>query len=196
MPHSAVSGTKLRAESQTEFFDRHPALPIVLLLLFPIALQVPLWLLGLSTDPIWFYSSIVSGAHGVPGSPCLDPNAGFTSRALGHLVAWDWLHGVIPWWNPYTGIGVPLAGELQPGAFFLPFNLLLILKEGLLWQRIAMQTVAGLAAYALLRELGLSRLAAFLGGALFAVNGVIAWTPGPAAVYCCSPFSSVLAMGH
>jgi len=59
-----------------------------------------------------------------------------------------------------------------------------------------MQTVAGLAAYALLRELGLSRLAAFLGGALFAVNGVIAWTPGPAAVYCCSPFSSVLAMGH
>ena len=51
MPHSAVSETKLRAESQTEFFDRHPALPIVLLLLFPIALQVPLWLLGLSTDP-------------------------------------------------------------------------------------------------------------------------------------------------
>jgi len=87
MPHSAVSETKLRAESQTEFFDRHPALPIVLLLLFPIALQVPLWLLGLSTDPIWFYSSIVSGAHGVPGSPYLDPNAGFTSQALGHLVA-------------------------------------------------------------------------------------------------------------
>jgi len=195
MPHSAVFETKLRAESQTEFFDRHPALPIVLLLLFPFALQVPLWLLGLSTDPIWFYSSIVSGAHLVPGSPYLDPNAGFTSEALGHLVAWDWLHGVIPWWNPYTGIGVPLAGELQPGAFFLPFNLLLILKEGLLWQRIAMQIVAGLATYALLRELRLSRLAAFLGGALFAVNGVIAWTPGPAALYCCSPFLPCLLWG-
>ncbi len=195
MPHSAVFETKLRAESQTEFFDRHPALPIVLLLLFPFALQVPLWLLGLSTDPIWFYSSIVSGTHLVPGSPYLDPNAGFTSEALGHLVAWDWLHGVIPWWNPYTGIGVPLAGELQPGAFFLPFNLLLILKEGLLWQRIAMQIVAGLATYALLRELRLSRLAAFLGGALFAVNGVIAWTPGPAALYCCSPFLPCLLWG-
>jgi hypothetical protein len=195
MPHSAVFETKVRAESQTEFFDRHPALPIVLLLLFPFALQVPLWLLGLSTDPIWFYSSIVSGTHVIPGSPYVDPNAGFTSQALGHLVAWDWLHGVIPWWNPYTGIGVPLAGELQPGAFFLPFNLLLLLKEGLLWQRIAMQIVAGLATYALLRELGLSRLAAFLGGALFAVNGVIAWTPGPAAVYCSSPFLPCLLWG-
>jgi hypothetical protein len=195
MPHSSVVETQFRAESQTEFFDRHPALPIVLLLLFPFALQVPLWLLGLSTDPIWFYSSIVSGAHVVPGSPYVDPNAGFTSQALGHLVAWDWLHGVIPWWNPYTGIGVPLAGELQPGAFFLPFNLLLLLKEGVLWQRISMQIIAGLATYALLRELGLSRLAAFLGGALFAVNGVIAWTPGPAAVYCTSPFLPCLLWG-
>jgi hypothetical protein len=195
MPHSAVFETRLRAESQTEFFDRHPALPIVLLLLFPFALQVPLWLLGLSTDPIWFYSSIVSSPHLLPGSPYVDPNAGFTSEALGHLVALDWVHGVIPWWNPYTGIGVPLAGELQPGAFFLPFNLLLIFKEGLLWQRIAMQIVAGLATYALLRELGLSRLAAFLGGTLFAVNGVIAWTPGPAAAYCSSPFLPCLLWG-
>ena len=195
MPHPAVFETRLRAESQTEFFDRYPALPIVLLILFPFAVQVPFWLLGLSTDPIWFYSSIVTGTHVVPGSPFLDPNPGFTSQALGHLAAWDWLHGVIPWWNPYTGIGVPLAGELQPGAFFLPFNLLLLLKEGVLWQRISMQIIAGLATYALLRELGLSRLAAFLGGALFAVNGVIAWTPGPAAVYCSSPFLPCLLWG-
>ena len=195
MSHPAVFKTKLRAETQAEFFDRHPALPIVLLILLPFALQAPLWLFGLSTDPIWFYSSITSSAHMVPGSPFLDPNAGYTSEALGHLAAWDWLHGVIPWWNPYTGIGVPLAGELQPGAFFLPFNLLLLLKEGVLWQRIILQIIAGLATYALLRELGLSRLASFLGGALFALNGVIAWTPGPAAVYCSSPFLPCLLWG-
>ena len=69
---------------------------------------------------------------------------GLHRRLWAILSAWDWLHGMIPWWNPYTGIGVPLAGELQPGAFFLPFNLLLLLKEGLLWQRIAMQIIAGL----------------------------------------------------
>jgi hypothetical protein len=32
MTHSAVFETNLGAELQTEFFDRHPALPIVLLL--------------------------------------------------------------------------------------------------------------------------------------------------------------------
>jgi hypothetical protein len=191
----AAFETELSAGSQTEFFDRHPALPIVLLLLLPFVSQAPFWLLGLSTDPIWFYSNIVSGTQNILGSPFLDPNVGATSQALGHLAAWDWLHGVIPWWNPYTGIGVPLAGELQPGAFFLPFNFLLLLKEGVLWQRIAMQIVAGLATYALLRELGLSRLAAFLGGALFAMNGVIAWSPGPAAVYCSSPFLPCLLWG-
>jgi hypothetical protein len=195
MPHSAVFETRLGAESQTEFFDRHPALPIILLLLFPFALQAPFFLLGLSTDPIWFYSNIMTGTHIVPGSPFLDPNAGYTSQTLGHLAGWDWLHGVIPWWNPYTGIGVPLAGELQPGAFFLPFNLLLLLKEGMLWQRIVMQIIAGLGTYTLLRELGTSRLAALLGGALFALNGVIAWTPGPAAVYCSSPFLPWLLWG-
>ena len=195
MPHSAVFETKLGAKSPTEFFDRHPTLPIILLFLLPFAVQVPFWLLRLSTDPIWFYSSIISGAHLVPGSPFLDPNAGFTSEALGRLGAWDWVHGVIPWWNSYTGIGVPLAGELQPGAFFLPFNLLLLLKEGVLWQRIAMQIIAGLGTYALLRELRLSRLAAFLGSALFALNGVIAWTPGPAAVYCSTPFLPWLLWG-
>jgi hypothetical protein len=195
MPHSAVFATRLGAESETEFFDRHPALPIVLLLLFPFALQLPFFLLGLSTDPLWFYSGIMSGTHIVPGSPFLDPNAGYTSQALGHLAGWDWLHGVIPWWNPYTGIGVPLAGELQPAAFFLPFNLLLLLKEGMLWLRIAMQVIAGLGTYALLRELRLSRLAALLGGLLFAMNGVIAWTPGPAAVYYSSPFLPWLLWG-
>jgi hypothetical protein len=46
-----------------------------------------------------------------------------------------------------------------------------------------------------LRELGLSRLAALLGGALFAMNGVIAWTPGPAAVYYSSPFLPWLLWG-
>jgi hypothetical protein len=177
-----------------EFLDRHSWLPTVLLVLLPFALHVPLWLLGRSTDPIWFFSGLT---HGSPPlrSPFLDPNVGFTSEAIGRLAAWEWLHGVVPWWNAYTGIGMPLAGELQPGAFFLPFNLLLLLPEGILWQQISMQIVAGLATYALFRELDLSRLAALMGGALFALNGTIAWTPGPATVYCSLPFLPLLLLG-
>ena len=129
------------------------------------------------------------------GLPFLDPNVGFTSEALGRLAARDWLHGIVPWWNPYTGIGMPLAGELQPGAFFLPFSLLLLLSQGILWQQISMQIIAGLATYALLRQLGLTRLAAWMGGALFALNGTTAWAPGPAAVYCTLPFLPLLLFG-
>ena len=173
--------------------DRCPWLSPALLVLLPFALHLPLWLLGRSTDPIWFFSGLV---HGSPVRwPFLDPNVGFTSEALGRLAAREWLRGALPWWNAYTGIGMPLAAELQPGAFFLPFNLFLLLPEGILWQQIAMQVIAGLATYALLRELGLSRLAALMGGALFALNGTIAWTPGPAAVYCSLPFLPLLLCG-
>jgi hypothetical protein len=178
----------------TEYLDHHRWLPIVLLLLLPLAVHLPLWLLGRSMDPIWFFSGLAHGQHPVRW-PFLDPNVGFTSEALGRLAAWDWVHGIVPWWNPYSGIGMPLAGELQPGAFFLPFNLLLLLGEGILWQQILMQIIAGLATFALVRELGLSRLAALIAGILFELNGTIAWTPGPASVYCSLPFLPLLLWG-
>nr|WP_148039478.1 YfhO family protein [Acidithiobacillus sulfuriphilus] len=114
----------------------------------------------------------------LPGLPYIDPNVGFTSQALGHLAAEDWLHGAIPWWNPYSGIGLPLAGEMQPNAFFLPFVFLLLLHNGVLWLKIAMQIMAGLATFALLGELKMGRLAALTGGALYALNGTFAWLPG------------------
>lgn len=175
--------------------ERHRWLPIAILLLAPIVLQLPLWLLGASTDPLWFFSEVGRGNQTLPNLPVLDPNVGYTSEALGRLAALGWLHGVVPWWNSYSGIGMPLAGELQPGALFLPFSLLLALPQGLLWQRLAMQMVAGLATYALLRELRLSRLAGLVGGLLFAFNGTFAWTPGPASVYCSAPFLPMLLWG-
>ncbi|HEV2395740.1 MAG TPA: hypothetical protein VGS27_02200 [Candidatus Sulfotelmatobacter sp.] len=157
-------------------------------------MHVPLWLLRRSSDPIWFFSGAINGSAPL-ASPFLDPNVGFTSEALGHLAVWDWLHLIVPWWNPYTGIGMPLAGELQPGAFFLPFSLLLGLPEGILWLQLSMQIIAGVSTYVLLRELELSRLASWMGGALFALNGTIAWTPGPASVYCMLPFLPLLLFG-
>jgi hypothetical protein len=176
------------------FLARYRWLPAIVLILVPLAVHVPLWILGRSADPIWFFSGLAQGQHPVRG-PFLDPNVGVTSEALGRLTAGDWVHGIVPWWNPYSGIGMPLAGELQPGAFFLPFNLLLLLGEGILWQQVLMQIIAGLATFALVRELGLSRLAALVAGILFALNGTIAWTPGPASVYCSLPFLPLLLWG-
>ena len=195
IPTDSIDDSNWLAADRPDFLDRHPGLPFVLLAVLPVVLQLPLWLLRRTTDPIWFVSGLVQTSHLLPSWPFLDPNVGFTSEALGHLAASDWVHGVIPWWNPYTGIGMPLAGELQPGAFFLPFTLLFLLPDGVLWQRIAMQIIAGFSTYALLRELGVTRLSSLVGGALFALNGTIAWTPGPAAVYCSQPFLPLLLWG-
>ncbi len=171
-----------------------PYLPTLSLIILAFVAHSPQWILGLSTDPIWFFSGIGQGLKGgiLTGVPFLDPNAGFTTEALGHLAAWDWWHGAVPWWNSYTGIGMPLAGEMQPGAFFLPFNLLLLLPHGVLWLQITMQVIGGLATFALLRELGLSRVASVMAGMLFELNGSISWTPGPIAISCALPFLPLL----
>lgn len=113
----------------------------------------------------------------LPGYSFLDPNIGFTMQALGKLVAEDWLHGIVPYWDPYMGIGMPLAGEMQPAAFF-PLVLIFALHNGVLFSRIFLQWISGLGAYLLLRRLtrGASWIPA-IGAALFQLNGTFAWLP-------------------
>ena len=82
----------------------------------------------------------------------------------------DWLHGGVPWWNPYSGVGMPLAAEMQTSAFFFPFVFLLSLHDGWLLLRAVLMSLCGIFTYALLIELGLKRRAAFLGGALYALS--------------------------
>jgi hypothetical protein len=86
----------------------------------------------------------------------------------------DWLHGTVPWWNPFEGLGVPLAAEMQSAAFFPP-TLLLALPQGQLYFHMTLQVIAGLATWFLVRELGFGRPIATLGGILFALNGTFAW---------------------
>ena len=154
-----------------------------MLILLPLLLSAPGLLHLIDLDPFLIVSPMHSGGlrsllSGRPG--WIDPNIGFTTQALGHAAAQSWLMGRVPWWNPYTGIGVPLAAEMQPAALFLPFILLLHWADGLPWMRLAMQCVAGLATYELLRQLGLRRAACLVGGILFAFNGTAAWLPhGP-----------------
>ena len=170
-----IAGLRLWA-----FVDKHPRLPVLILVLLPFLVHLPHLLLGLSTDPVWLTSGAVHGTRSgaLGGLPYLDPHAGYTSQALGNLAAWDWLHGRVPWWNPYSGIGLPLAGGMTPGAFFMPFVLLLLLPGGVLWLKVAMMILAGLATYALLGELGLGRLASATGAMLYELNGTFAWMPG------------------
>lgn len=157
---------------------------MLLVALVPAILAVPQLTPWLQADPLYYTASVAMDRapfiqHGVP---YMDPNNGFQTQALGYRAALDWLRGEVPWWNPYSGIGMPLAAEYQPAAFF-PLTFLILLPRGMVLLQMVLQILAGLGTFALLRQLGLGRLAAATGGILYATNGTLAWLQhGPAGV--------------
>lgn len=169
--------TRGRNQCSPLTYDLRPVAPWVVLAFCPLVVHWPELVGWLTANPLYFESGLtVGGSDGVlPGYPWIDGNAGVTIQALGRLVVKDWIRGVFPWWNPYSGVGLPLAAELQPGAFFFPFVFLLGLFNGVLYLKIAMQMIAGVVTYALLRELRLGRRAGLVGALLFQLNGTFAW---------------------
>lgn len=127
-------------------------------------------------NPVLQLSGLGSVSRGpiLAGRNFIDPNVGFTAQALGHLAALDWLHGHVPWWNPFEGIGAPLAGEMQSAALF-PLVLLDALPDGQVWFRLVLELVAGLSAYFLACRLVRSRWAATAVGVAFGLNGTFSW---------------------
>lgn len=147
---------------------------ICLLVGIPFFASLPI-LAGFSQcDPTMLYSGLGYGltASAFPGNACyVDVTIGRITQPLGYLSAQDWLHGIIPWWNPYSGVGMPLAAEMQNESFFLPFVFLLHFKFGWLYQRIMLQILTGLFTYAFLRCRHLHGIASLTGALLFALNG-------------------------
>ncbi len=147
-------------------------------LLLPLAVHAPELSDQVSSNPVYYTAGLTSSWHAplLPGPPgWIDPNAGFNIQAIGGLAARQWLQGRAPWWNPFTGVGMPLAAQAQNAAMFFPFVLLLRFFDGVLYLKVLLQMLAGLAAWALLRQMGRSRLAACIGAALFALGGTFAW---------------------
>ncbi len=129
-----------------------------------------------NADPINYLSGIgsITRPGVIGGGTAADPNIGFTAQALGHLVASDWFHGHVPWWNPFEGLGSPLAGEMQAGAFYPP-TLLLIFSNGQVYAHALVEAIAGIGTYLVLQRVGLGRMASTAGGIAFALNGTYSW---------------------
>jgi hypothetical protein len=157
---------------------------VLLVMLLPLLLALPQFTGLLRPDPLLVNADIATGVEkGVlAGQPFIDPNAGFQTQALGFRSAVDWLEGKVPWWNPFSGIGLPLAAEYQPASFF-PLTLFMLLPSGTVWLDVVLQSACGLGTYLFLRRLALGRKAAITGGLVFAFNGTMAWfSHGPASV--------------
>jgi hypothetical protein len=155
---------------------RAHSVPLTVIGLTILAVNMPTLLHIVTTNPVQLYAGLQSGAvhHALPGAPIIDPNAGYITLSMGHLAATDWLHGHIPWWNPYEGLGSPLAGEMQAAAFFPPV-LLLQDAVGFVVFHILLELVAGYATYFFLRRLDLGRAASTAGGMAFGLCGTLAW---------------------
>jgi hypothetical protein len=91
-------------------------------------------------------------------------------------------HGALPLWDPYTHAGSSFVGEMQT-ALFYPLKLILVLlpftRAGLLSPHLFQQWfvlahfIAACCMFALIRDLGLSRFSALVGGLCFALGGMV-----------------------
>lgn len=146
------------------------------LVLLPLLVKAPLLFGSLVADPLVGYAGVTSGPTEKLfwGEPTIDPNIAFTSHALGTLGARMAAGEGSIWWNPYEGVGAPLAGEMQSAALFPP-TWLLVLPNGQLLEHLLFQIVAGIATFLLLRRLGAGRVGAWVAGVAFGFNGVFAW---------------------
>ncbi|MEC4594506.1 hypothetical protein VPG91_26145 [Nitrospirillum amazonense] len=152
----------------------HYVWAVIAVLVAPLLAKLHLILGFRLADPRLLHSGLGVDVVMPRGLATLDPNVAITSQALGHRAALDLLAGHIPWWNPYEGVGGPMAGEMQSAALF-PLNLLLALPDGQLYMHLSLQLVAGLFTVLLMRRLGTSALAAGVAGLLFEFNGTFAW---------------------
>jgi hypothetical protein len=152
-----------------------PTTPIVVIVLCVMFGNI-LFLIGfVNIDPISWTAGISRILCNVScGRPMIDPNVGYLTQSLGHLSAMDILHGHLPFWNYYEGVGSPLAGEMQSAALF-PLTVLFALPSGLLWFHMSLEIIAGVSTYFLARRLSLPIVIATGVGVLFALNGTFAW---------------------
>ncbi len=150
-------------------------MPVLLIILAVVAGNI-MYISGLaSDDPIAWTANISHHLCRVAcGRPAIDPNVGYLTQALGHLAALDILHGHLPWWNYFEGLGQPLAGEMQSAALF-PLTLLFATSNGLLWFHVSLEVIAGVSTYFLAKRLAMPTFLATGIGVVFALNGTFAW---------------------
>jgi len=99
----------------------------------------------------------------------------------------SWGIGRFPLWDPHLWCGQPFLGQIVGAAFPLTWPLFFlpsdasnkISLDALNWYFVFLHFLAAFAAYALCREVGVSRLASVLGGFAYSFDGIIGATLWP-----------------
>ena len=152
-------------------------MPLAAVIVGVLVAHLP-YLLGIfDPNPLLRTSGLGTGIHPgpFPGLDTIDPNTGYISQALTHHAAESWLHGHVPWWNPFEGLGAPAAGEMSGMAMFLPVVLLAHFAQGEIAMYLLFGLVAAVSTYFLLLRLGLRPWICSAAGIAFGLDGTLAW---------------------
>jgi hypothetical protein len=166
-----------RSEKLRRCVRDHPETAAFLFFLAVVLIANAPYVAGIVTsNPLALRSGLAVDLHAglLSGQSKIDPNNGFVSQAVSYRAMVDLIHGHLPWWNSYEGLGAPLAAALEAGALF-PFTLFALVGDGQLLEILTLQLITAWATYRVLCRLGLHRSACLAGGALFALNGTFAW---------------------
>ncbi|MFC1807319.1 YfhO family protein [Candidatus Omnitrophota bacterium] len=100
----------------------------------------------------------------------------FYEMPINKLVGDMYRRAKAPLWNPYNGIGTPLAAQYSTRTFF-PYQIIENISPAYLWDYFMLLRliIAAFFTYLLLRLLGLSQVPSFLGGILYSLSGSFTW---------------------
>ena len=117
---------------------------------------------------------------------------GRSGRRAGILLRRSLREGDLPFWDPYSGGGVPAMANLIPAFFFPPYLLLVALGNGVVLKNVyflGLLLTAAWCTWALLRRGGLSWTSSFIGGLTFMLSGALTQTVGSfiGQTACCLP---------
>lgn len=155
--------------------------PLLAILVFLFFLYPDVFFLGRTLDTSQSIATVMpTGQYGYPGygvilPTSLDPGApAWQFTPLFELSLKEYREGRLPLWNPYSGLGAPLAANMQSSGFFLPQVFLAAIQGfDLHWDFYFLLRIffAGLFTYLFCRKIGLSKASSLAGGFLFMGNG-------------------------
>ena len=104
----------------------------------------------------------------------VDPGGStWSPRPQTALISQQLKEGISPLWNPYMGIGMPLAGNMDSNAFNPLRSLLHLDPSPYMWDIFLLTRLllAGIFAYLFLRAINLSHLSSLFSSLLFMLSG-------------------------
>ena len=180
-----------RARRSLEVVRPGDLLGVAWVLISGIAILVPAFIHGNILGPFYLLAQDGLTKHPGVGVPNIQNSDLANSLIPWWTIAWQQVHqGHLPIWNPYGGLGIPLAFNWQSAPFSLPalVGYLAPVRYAFTVGVMVDMAVAGLGAYVLGRVLGMGVVASAAVGTVFELSG-------PIAAWLGYPFPSVMSWG-